>query len=40
MRPIDKVKSIRGRSLFIFEHGLGDLINFIPVWHELIEQAQ
>lgn len=39
MKPIDEVKKCRGRSIFIFEHGLGDLINFLPVWHEFIEQA-
>jgi len=39
MKPIGKVKSVSGRSLFIFDHGLGDLINFMPVWYEFIEQT-
>jgi len=39
MKPIDKLKRNSGRSLFIFNHGLGDLINFLPVWYELIEQT-
>ena len=39
MKPIDKVKRIVGRSLFIFEHGLGDLILFLPVWYEFLEQV-
>ena len=38
MKPFDKVRNVRGRSLFIFEHGLGDLINFLPVYYEFIEQ--
>lgn len=39
MKPFDKVRNVRGRSLFIFEHGLGDLINFLPVYYEFIEQT-
>jgi len=39
MKPIKEIQRIRGRSLFTFDHGLGDLINFIPVWHEFIEQS-
>ena len=39
MKPFVKVKSTAGRSLFIFEHGLGDLINFLPVWYEFLEQT-
>jgi ADP-heptose:LPS heptosyltransferase len=39
MKPIREIQRIRGRSLFIFDHGLGDLINFLPVWHEFIEQS-
>jgi len=39
MKPIDKLRRTAGRSLFIFDHGLGDLINFLPVWYEFIKQA-
>ena len=39
MKPLDKVKTVSGKSLFIFEHGLGDLINFLPVWYEFLEQT-
>jgi len=39
MKPIDKVRSIAGKSIFIFDHGLGDLINFLPVWYEFLEQS-
>jgi hypothetical protein len=39
MKPFDKVKTVSGKSLFIFEHGLGDLINFLPVWHEFLKQT-
>jgi len=39
MKPIDEIKRNPGRSLFIFDHGLGDLINFMPVWTEFIRQA-
>ena len=39
MKPFNKVKNMSGRSLFIFDHGLGDLINFLPVWYEFLEQT-
>lgn len=39
MKPIDKLRTTSGKSLFIFDHGLGDLINFLPVWYEFIKQA-
>ena len=39
LKPIEQVVKARGKSLFIFEHGLGDLINFLPVWREFIEQT-
>lgn len=39
MKPFDKVRQNTGKCLFIFEHGLGDLINFLPVWHEFQEQT-
>jgi hypothetical protein len=39
MKPIEEVKRKTGRSLFIFDHGLGDLINFMPVWYEFIRQT-
>jgi hypothetical protein len=39
MKPIDELRITNGKSLFIFDHGLGDLINFLPVWYEFIEQA-
>jgi hypothetical protein len=39
MKPFEKVKRTPGKSLFIFEHGLGDLINFLPVWSEFLEQT-
>jgi ADP-heptose:LPS heptosyltransferase len=38
MKPFDSVKRLGGRSLFIFDHGLGDLINFLPVWYEFLKQ--
>ena len=39
MKPFDEVKRVSGKALFIFEHGLGDLINFLPVWYEFLEQT-
>lgn len=39
MKPIKEIQRKTGRSLFIFDHGLGDLINFMPVWYEFIKQA-
>jgi hypothetical protein len=39
MKPIKEVQRKTGRSLFIFDHGLGDLINFMPVWYEFIRQS-
>jgi len=39
MKPIDEIRRISGRSIFIFDHGLGDLINFLPVWQEFIRQT-
>jgi ADP-heptose:LPS heptosyltransferase len=39
MKPFEAVKRTPGRSLFIFEHGLGDLINFLPVWYEFMNQT-
>lgn len=39
MKPIKEVQRRTGRSLFIFDHGLGDLINFMPVWYEFIRQS-
>lgn len=39
MKPFDKVRSTAGKSLFIFDHGLGDFINFLPIWHEFLEQT-
>lgn len=38
MKPLDKVKKSR-RSLFIFDHGLGDFILYLPVHKEFINQA-
>jgi len=39
MKPIKEIKKKGGRSLFIFDHGLGDFINFMPVWFEFIRQT-
>lgn len=39
MKPIERVRTTAGKSLFIFEHGLGDLINFLPIWYEFMEQT-
>lgn len=39
MKPFEQVQRTAGRSLFIFNHGLGDLINFLPVWYEFVEQT-
>ena len=39
MKPINTVrKAVRG-SLFVFEHGLGDLINYLPVHKEFCKQT-
>lgn len=35
---VNEVKKYR-RSLFIFNHGLGDIINFLPVWDEFCRQV-
>lgn len=40
MKPIDAVKKANKGSLFVFEHGLGDLINFIPVHKEFCRQTK
>jgi hypothetical protein len=39
MKPIEEIRNKSRRSLFIFDHGLGDLINFLPVWFEFINQV-
>lgn len=38
MKPIQALRRC-GRPLFIFEHGLGDLINYLPVHKELCSQV-
>ena len=38
MKLIEKIKRYKN-SLLIFEHGLGDIINFIPVWEEFCKQV-
>jgi hypothetical protein len=40
MKPIDAVKRANKGSLFVFEHGLGDLINFLPVYKEFCKQTK
>lgn len=37
---IEKVRSNTRRSVFIFDHGLGDFIHFLPVFFEFQKQAQ
>ena len=39
MKPIHTIKSST-RPLLIFEHGLGDLINYLPVHRELCKQTK
>lgn len=39
MTPFNKVKNTVGRCLFIFDHGLGDLIHYLPVHKEFIKQT-
>jgi ADP-heptose:LPS heptosyltransferase len=40
MKPFDVVQRKIGRCLFIFDHGLGDFILFMPVFKEFIRQTQ
>jgi len=40
MKPMELVKrSVKG-ALFVFEHGLGDLINYLPVHKEFCRQSK
>lgn len=39
MKPFDMFKRF-GKSLAVFEHGLGDLINYLPVHKELCKQTK
>ena len=37
MKLIDEIRKYRN-PLLIFDHGLGDFVNFIPVWEEFCKQ--
>lgn len=39
MKPIELVKRATKGALFTFEHGLGDLINYLPVHREFCRQS-
>ena len=39
LKPIEMVKRATKGALFTFEHGLGDLINFLPVYKEFCRQS-
>jgi len=39
MKPFEKVKRTSGRSLFIFDHGLGDFVLYLPVHKEFVKQT-
>lgn len=40
MKPINEVKNSTSRNLFIFDHGLGDFIHYLPVHKEFERQTQ
>jgi len=39
MKPFEIATRTMGRCLLIFDHGLGDLILFMPVFNEFVKQA-
>jgi hypothetical protein len=39
MKPFNKIKNSVGRNLFVFDHGLGDLIHYLPVHKEFEKQV-
>lgn len=40
MTILEKIKETKGKSLLIFNHGLGDFCNFLPVFIELQKQTK